>query len=1108
MRDSYVTGLIKHLESPSLYLQPDNFSKADIRHVDKEVERCQESFEYTSRNYLYIVNKERQDVLLDLWPSQEIILDRMYALKARGRAQRIQIIKARQVGASHLVEGLGAWKMMFFPNQNGLVVADVDARSTYLFGLMLHMYENLPWWLKPLVRSKKYEEGLHFANPDTKTQDAAPGLNSKVFVSSAKDLSGVGTGFTLTFSHASEYPLWDEAKAKEIIAGQLRYALVESPETIGVLEGTPKGARRYAHKLWKANLELGDKADWEPVFIPYFFEKRYVLAPEHGWRPEQDELDLREKARIDWMVCPKCGAYRQQIPYMGAVPGVQCNSCKQAELKEMVLSDSQLCYIWNLRINAKQQDEEALMNLRENICTTAEEAFQNFGNQVFPDTCHTFVARTVKKPTAIGFFDDHGHFHGVRNYEAEPGQRQCFQDTCKVDHSFDPCDLKIWEWPAKGSAYIAGVDVAAGFGGNNDYSTIVVNRIGANGTPDHQVCSYRNNTIDPRALAGVVYAVGKMYNEAMLAIEYNLPECANYVTQYYQYPNIYRWLHLDATNNIRSNRLHWVTNEKTKKRLWLTAISYLKQRLWVVRDETIGSEMKTYIQLRPGEEKVGTSCFLAGTKVGMADGTVKSIESIIAGESVMTSSGVAAPVARTLVRRYDGKMLKIKVTGVPDPIFCTPEHPFLVKFRNGGQSLEDAVATNPLKWAPASSLRPGDLATISAMKKERPDLTDEQMRAIGFWLAEGSYKKNHLSGERNGLSISNTEREFLVRTGDTLKEWFSHRFRFHANKFSSKRTLEQSEYSITSRKRQRHAWQDIYSLEFRSIEAAAWFNEHCGEYSHSKRLPTECVGAIGALPLVAGFIDGDGSIRKNNERDINIYTCSSSIAWQIVRTVHANGIWATVSRQPPRKDGYRGVYTINIKNSGAIQIPTIKPQCSYDYKIKNKTRTFFDGCHYYPSIESIEVFDVSDSDVYNLEVSGDDHTYTVCGVNVHNCDDHDDLLTAGMIALVCAHETDVHSGESSMTIPLGRQADPEGDFQFNCASCGHQWSGTAHNHYSRCVSCSSAYISVKRKVQELNVATIDWDESPTQDQIARRMEPPDLWQGSVDSIGQLPYDQR
>lgn len=1376
MRDIDVARLIKHLESPNLYLQPQNFSKADFRSVEREVERCQDSFEYTARNYFFIVNKDRQDVLLDLWPSQEIILDRMHALKARGKAQRIQVIKARQIGCclhpdtkvltadlkwisidevtpgmelvsvdehvgsaptaggkklssrqmrtavvtgkqdfvkmsyrltmdngetlvatgdhrflvgrstdfknvgwmtvaqmrpgyairsvakpwevggfedgwiggvidgegclrrknaagtelaitqtldngvfegvrkyldsngytyrteidyrgpgesskfgskpvarllvnrsnelfrligqtrpkrfieqrwwegkllpgkgkqkngykrkawsrvlsieplheqrmvdietttgtyiaqgfvshnSHLVEGLGAWRMMFFPNQNGLVVADVDARSTYLFSLMLHMYENLPWWLKPLVRSKKYEEGLHFANPDTKTPGAAPGLNSKVFVSSAKDLSGVGSGFTLSFAHAclspasliqtsdgimkpivevkpgemvltsrgrmmpvrgvfkshrgtemsteikpwgnplslvttrdhevltpdgfkrasdihagdyvrfpvrriiegrssahlispkmgnryaspeqrpsvimeipcdynlgwlmglylaegsvskrklqngttvgggimfavdkdeaeyvrqsivnvfgegkyaiyrhesrtavvrmantglagwvqdnfgevdtkripdwvwsagrdfcrgivagylygdghispreskicatsiriqlpiqirnlvaslgygwssisykeggllhgrnckpcwiwqsvgttniairkdlgwecqietangnnhwhyaedgsfvdievaevrdgiehsfydmevdasehdfttfqccvknSEYSLWDDAKAKEIITGQMRYALVESPDTIGVLESTAKGARRFAHKLWKANVEMGDKAEWEPVFIPYFFEKRFILPPEHGWRPEQEELDLREKARRDWLICPRCNAYRQQVPYMGTIPGVQCNRCKKGVMEELVLTDPQLCYIWDLRINAKQQGEESLMNLRENVCTTAEEAFQHFGSQVFPDACHTFVARTVGKPVAIGFFDEHSKFHGVRNHRDDAGQqRHCFQDTCQVDHSFDACDLKIWEWPAKGAQYCAGVDVAAGFGGNRDASTIVVNRIGPNGTPDHQVMSYRNNSIDPRAFAGVCYAVGKMYNDALLAIEYNLPECANYVTQYYQYPNIYRWLHLDAANNIRSNRLHWVTNEKTKKRLWMTAISFLKQRLWVVRDESIAAEMKTYIELRPGEEKVGASK-----------------------------------------------------------------------------------------------------------------------------------------------------------------------------------------------------------------------------------------------------------------------------------------------------------------------------------------------------------------------------------------DDHDDLLTAGMIALVCAHETDTFSGDSPITIPMARSADPDGDYLFTCASCSHQWSGVSNNHYSRCQSCSSAFISVKRKALELNTVKVDWDDKASADVIAKRMQAPDQWTGSVDGPNYLPYD--
>lgn len=568
--------------------------------------RCCDSFEYTAKNYFWIIDKDRHDCLFDLWPSQEIILERMGQLKARGKAQKIQVIKARQIGCSQLVEGLIAWRSMFFENQNSLVVADVESRSTYLFGLMTHMYDMMPWWLKPMCRTRKYDEGLHFANPDIKSINASEGLNSKIIVASARDLSGVGTGFTLTAAHGSEYCLWAEDKAKSIITGEMLNALVESPETIAVLESTANGAGRFAHSLWTANVDLEERAQWDPVFIPFFFEKTRFLAPEQGWKVGLEEQALREKVKADWLQCPKCGSFREKIARLGRSAGQACTRCESGVLQDFIISDGQLCWMWNRRINADKQNPDALRKLREDMCSTAEEAFQVFGTQIFPEDAQSFAQLMVREPIATGFFDSQGQFHGVRNPAAPVADRRCYLEGCATDHTFDEKQLKIWAMAHPSASYVAGVDVAHGIGGEGDYSTVVVNRVGIGQVPDEQVLSYRCNTIDPESFGDVVVAIGKMYNNALLAIEYNIQGTGNRVRIFHQYPNIYRWIWPDS-QNVSSTKFHWITQEKTKQRMHSKTIRALRQRTWIVRDRVIVEEMKTYHQDDPGSVRAGAA---------------------------------------------------------------------------------------------------------------------------------------------------------------------------------------------------------------------------------------------------------------------------------------------------------------------------------------------------------------------------------------------------------------------------------------------------------------------------------------------------------------------
>ena len=97
-------------------------------------------------------------VRFSLW----LLTHTIYRIKNRGKAQKLQIIKARQLGCSTLIEGLIAWRSMYFPNTNAMVVSHVPRHASYLFGIMLHIYDQLPWWMKPMISSRKEELGPQY----------------------------------------------------------------------------------------------------------------------------------------------------------------------------------------------------------------------------------------------------------------------------------------------------------------------------------------------------------------------------------------------------------------------------------------------------------------------------------------------------------------------------------------------------------------------------------------------------------------------------------------------------------------------------------------------------------------------------------------------------------------------------------------------------------------------------------------------------------------------------------------------------------------------------------------------------------------------------------
>ncbi len=596
-REPEVVELIRYFDRKERINNWEAVTAAEELVILKELERCRSDFSYAARNYFMISTKDGEDVPFRLWESQELILEKWYWLREKypNRAQRIMILKARQLGCSTVIEGLIAWATIFFSNRNAMVVSHNDSHAAYLFGIMLHIFDMLPWWLKPMVDSRKQESGLIFANPKHEERRDNPGNQSMISVQSAMQVSGVGQGMRLNAVHLSEYADWEFSKFKEIIDGDMIHALADNRNSFAFLESTGKGAGSPAEEMWTGQVELMEEAEWIPLFIPWFFEKTRVEAPPKGWRPEQPEMDMQEKVFRDWVLCDNkaCGHYfESNFRKMNRVE-TPCLECETGILKQVVLTPDQLRFMHLRRINAEKKGLDSLKKLKEELASTAEEAFQLSGIQVFSLTAQEFVNMCVdNNPRIWGDIDDKGQLH----YVTDPDTGKCACSHCQADHRWDPeHPLRIWELPDPACKYSIGVDVAEGLSGKADFSVIFVNKVSPNGrNPDEQVAVWRSNSVDPIALASPINWLGRLYNDAMVAIEVNkYDSCFNTVRLQYLYPNLFVWKHYDSKNPL-SNKFGWVTNLRSKPMLWQTASRWLKARMWIVRSQNFAFEMKRF----------------------------------------------------------------------------------------------------------------------------------------------------------------------------------------------------------------------------------------------------------------------------------------------------------------------------------------------------------------------------------------------------------------------------------------------------------------------------------------------------------------------------------
>lgn len=257
--------------------------------------------------------------------------------------------------------------------------------------------------------------------------------------------------------------------------------------------------------------------------------------------------------------------------------------------------------------------------------------------------------------------------------------------------------------------------------------------------------------------------------------------------------------------------------------------------------------------------------------------------------------------------------LCIKVSGVPDLLQVNVNERLFAKRRTCLTLQNRAVRKSfPSEWVKAGELKKGDwLAIPKRAGLPKSGLSASQLYAVGFWLAEGHLLYN-MNKECVGIGLTNTNLSYIERVERTLKDWFPVRKVTRCNQFTTWETTEKPKTWLYGRQRGRNAY--VYEWDFRSRVAGEFFSKF-GLNALTKQIPSDLFDCSEILPIVCGYLDGDGSQRKNQQMDVSIYTSSEMLARQMRQILIDSGVWCTLARVSRKTKLKNTEWIINIKAS-------------------------------------------------------------------------------------------------------------------------------------------------------------------------------------------------
>ncbi len=431
-----------------------------------------------------------------------------------------------------------------------------------------------------------------------------------------------------------------------------------------------------------------------------------------------------------------------------------------------------------------------------------------------------------------------------------------------------------------------------------------------------------------------------------------------------------------ASGNVK--KAFW--NDKMQRVELLIVVDNLKDPEWVQRVNdgefpavSMGTRIKYDVCSQCGNKAPTRAhyCFPPGTKITMADGSRRPIESIVVGDLVLDACGKQTTVTELAQQNISECLVEFRssISGATlratkdHPIFSSPREAYVCYYRTGQASVRSCFpgafeqcngcqrVEPEAQTVAANALRVDDSVYAPALLGTGTTVMSKDLAyVIGLFMAEGSYAKQ--GGERNSVQFSIHEDETpLICAIQGLAATFGREAKTYTRKGSK---------GISVRIHAR----DVADLMF----------HHCGEYAHTKKASREIIDLPDDVlhEYIRGLWDGDGHIAADKRNYSRLNTASEDLAWQTAGLL--------------RRLGYLSYVGLAMVPGGPTSRTNKFAQwyVATDYGCaERRTNTALVATRQLGHIKDVQHVTYSGA-VYNFKTEA--HTYVAEGLAVHNCD--------------------------------------------------------------------------------------------------------------------------
>lgn len=433
----------------------------------------------------------------------------------------------------------------------------------------------------------------------------------------------------------------------------------------------------------------------------------------------------------------------------------------------------------------------------------------------------------------------------------------------------------------------------------------------------------------------------------------------------------------------------------------------LRVRDWLIEEYDDGKKNLTKIFSEPLlEELIAYNntgnfdrCLLPGTNITTPEG-YKNIEDVKIGDVVFSHLGERRRVTEVMVNPPTKDIYELKVSGNYETLTCTDNHPILVAYND----ISPKKRTRNYKkyrrlltqkaFVEAKDIKRGYFVLHPKRKNLQQTMLDKDLLYLLGWYISDGYV--NITSNAVNFTLAKNQEEIAKELVDIINRYFVDSNTIRVDGYVDKNGREVPAYDF------KNNWtlparikvikgKNAIQVVKTSKELANFLTKYGGT-SNNKIIHSDIYNTKGLMPLVLGYLEGDGHQRVNHSYDgykREVIECSTiyiDLLKQIRQILIDEGIWSSIRY-------------ISNKNKKNIQ-PQVSISISRQYinkiakgskkfwlvdnigrKFKNNSIETEEG--FWSPIKEITKISYT-GNTYNIEVE-EDHSYIANNIAVHNC---------------------------------------------------------------------------------------------------------------------------